>query len=179
MGCIIMSPKSEKSRYLFKITVVGPEDKLLEELLSAFDDPVVAVDGIRIGSTEVDFDSSEVHAVFMSPRHSAMDILLALTYRGASGVIIVLREADPELETVYRNEIRDSLGTKIPTAVVEIGSGLDNFKIQEIRHVVDEMIAEIFEMKAKAKKSKPAPKKKSKAKKSSKKSSKASKKSKT
>lgn len=163
MGCINVSPKSDKTRYLFKITVVGPEDKLLEELLSTFDDPVVAVDGIRIGSTEVAFDSSEVHAVFMSPKHSALDILLALTYRGASGVIIVLREPDPELEAVYRNEIRKSLGTKIPTQVVTISSEIDDFKKQEIHHIFDEMIAEILEMKTKAKKSKPASKPKPKA----------------
>ncbi|MGQ4912020.1 MAG: hypothetical protein ACP6KW_07600 [Candidatus Thorarchaeota archaeon] len=139
---------SEKTRYLFKITVVGPEDNLLGELLSTFDDPVVSVDGIRIGSTEVDIDSSEVRAVFMSPRHSALDILLALTYRGASGAMIVLREADPEIEAVYRNEVRENLGTNIPTRVVVIEGQLDEFKKNEIRHVFDDMVAEILEMKS-------------------------------
>ncbi len=137
------------SKYLFKITVVGPDDKLLMDVLSIFDDPVVSVDGIRIGSTEVDFDTSEVHAVFMSPRHSALDILLALTYKGASGVIIVLREPDPEIETLYRNEIRENLGTEIPTRVVTIGSTMDKFKRTEIEHMFDDVVGEILERKTK------------------------------
>ena len=137
------------SKYLFKITVVGPDDKLLMDVLSIFDDPVVSVDGIRIGSTEVDFDTSEVHAVFMSPRHSALDILLALTYKGASGVIIVLREPDPEIETLYRNEIRENLGTEMPTRVVTIGSTMDKFKRTEIEHIFDDVVAEILERRTK------------------------------
>lgn len=149
-----MTPAKKKddkkiSKYLFKITVVGPDDKLLMDVLSIFDDPVVSVDGIRIGSTEVDFDTSEVHAVFMSPRHSALDILLALTYKGASGVIIVLREPDPEIETLYRNEIRKNLGGEIPTRVVTIGSTMDKFKRTEIEHIFDDVVAEILERKTK------------------------------
>jgi hypothetical protein len=141
-----LSPqKQTKSRYLFKITVVGPDDRLLEEVLSTFDDPVVAVDGIRIGSTDLDLDSSEVRAVFMSPEHSALDILLALTFKGASGALIVLKEADPQIETVYRNEVRENLGAKVPTRTVVIDCGLDDFKKAEIHHVCDEVIAEILE----------------------------------
>ncbi|TFF91972.1 hypothetical protein EU545_02420 [Candidatus Thorarchaeota archaeon] len=150
-----MSPKKRtKSRYLFKITVVGPDDSLLEQVLSTFNDPVVSVDGIRIGSTDVDLDSSEVHAVFMSPRHSALDILLALTFKGASGVLIVLKEADPQIETVYRNEIRETLGSNIPTRTVVIDSQLDEFKKNEIHHIFDEVIAEIMEKRKKTKKNK-------------------------
>lgn len=129
--------------------MVGPDDKLLEEVLSTFDDPVVAVDGIRIGSTEVDTDTSDIHAVFMSPKHSALDILLALTYKGASAVIIVCKEADPEIETIYRNEIRENLGSGVPTRVVKINSPLDDFEKNEIHHVFDELIEEIFEKRAK------------------------------
>jgi hypothetical protein len=149
-----MTPAAKKSskkvsKYLIKITVVGPDDKLLMDVLSLFDDPIVSVDGIRIGSTEVDFDTTEVHAVFMSPRHSALDILLTLTYRGASGAIIVLRESDPEIETLYRNEVRANLGSEIPTRIVTIGSTMDKFKQTEILHIFDEIVAEIFERKAK------------------------------
>jgi len=152
-----MTPAKKKngkkiSKYLFKITVVGPDDKLLMDVLSIFDDPVVSVDGIRIGSTEVDFDTSEVHAVFMSPRHSALDILLTLTYKGASGVIIVLREPDPEIETLYRNEIRNNLGTDVPTRLVTIGSTMDKFKQTEIEHIFDDVVAEILERKIKKQK---------------------------
>jgi hypothetical protein len=137
------------SKYLFKITVVGPEDKLLMDVLSLFDDPVVSVDGIRIGSTEVDFDTSEVNAVFMSPRHSALDILLTLTFKGASGAIIVLREPDLELETMYRNEIRKNLGSDVPTRIVTVGSTMDKYKQTEIQHIFDEVVAEILERKIK------------------------------
>ncbi|MGY5859919.1 MAG: hypothetical protein RTU63_11170 [Candidatus Thorarchaeota archaeon] len=150
--------KKKRSKYLFKITVVGPDDKLLEEVLSTFDDPVVAVDGIRIGSTEVDTDTSEIHAVFMSPKHSALELLLTLTYKGASAVIIVCKDADPEIETIYRNEIRENLGTGVPTRVVKIDLPLDEFMTNEIHHVFDELIEEILEKRTKSKK--PAPKKK-------------------
>ena len=150
--------KVKRSRYLFKITVVGPDDKLLEAVLSTFDDPVVSVDGIRIGSTEVDTDSSEIHAVFMSPKHSALDILLTLTYRGASAVIIVCKDVDPEIETIYRNEIRENLGTGIPTRVVQVDIPIDEFKKNEIHHYFDEVIEEILEKRTKSQK--PVPKKK-------------------
>ena len=134
---------------------------MLEEVLSTFDDPVVAVDGIRIGSTEVDTDTSDIHAVFMSPKHSALDILLALTYRGASAVIIVCKELDPEIETIYRNEIRENLGTGVPTRVVQVTLPLDDFKKNEIHHVFDEVIEEILEKRTKKepKKKEPAKKK--------------------
>jgi len=145
------APKKKRSKYLFKITVVGPDDKLLEEVLSTFDDPVVAVDGIRIGSTEVDTDTSEIHAVFMSPKHSALDILLTLTYKGASAVIIVCKDADPEIESIYRNEIRDNLGTGIPTRTIQVSIPLDDFKKNEIHHIFDEIIEEILEKKTKKK----------------------------
>ena len=157
------TPKKKRSKYLFKITVVGPDDKLLEAVLSSFDDPLVAVDGIRIGYTELDTDTSEVHAVFMSPKHSALDILLTLTYKGASAVIIVCKDADPEIETIYRNEIRDNLGTGIPTRVVKVVLPLDDFKKNEIHHIFDEIIEEILEKKTKVKKTAPkkaSPKKK-------------------
>ena len=146
----------EKTRYLFKLTVIGPDDSLLEDVLSTFD-PVVKVDGIRIVSAEHSTDSSDVRAVFMSPKHAALDILLSLTFKGASAVIIVLKEPDPEMETMYRNEIRENLGTKTPTRVVTIGSALDKFKRTEIHHIFDELIEEILarrEKEQKAKKSK-------------------------
>ncbi|MFX1483427.1 MAG: hypothetical protein ACFFCP_09580 [Promethearchaeota archaeon] len=154
--------KMAKSKYLFKITVVGPEDSLLEDVLSTFD-PVVKVDGIRIVSADHITDSLDIRAVFMSPKHSALDILLSLTYRGASAAIIVLREPDPDLEAVYRNEVRENLGAKIPTRVVTIESEIDEFKRAEIHLYFDELIEEILaniekEKKAKAKKVKEKPK---------------------
>lgn len=155
--------KKKRSKYLFKITVVGPDDRLLEEVLSTFDDPVVAVDGIRIGSTEYDTDTSEIHAVFMSPKHSALDILLTLTYKGASAVMIVCKDSDLEIETIYRNEIRENLGTGIPTRVVTVSLPLDEFKRNEIHHIFDDVVEEILEKKTKKKatpKKKPSSKKK-------------------
>lgn len=144
-----MTLTKKRTKYLFKITVVGPDDKLLEGVLSSFDDPVVAVDGIRIGSTELDTDTSEIRAVFMSPKHAALDILLTLTYTGASAVIIVCKDMDPEIETIYRNEIRENLGTGTPTRVVQVSLPLDDFKKNEIHHIFDEVIEEILEKKMK------------------------------
>ncbi len=150
--------KASKSKYLFKITVVGPEDSLLEDVLSTFD-PVVKVDGIRIVSADRSTDDSEVRAVFMSPKHAALDILLSLTFKGASAVIIVLRDPDPELETIYRNEIRENLGTGIPTRVVTVGSSLDEFKRNEIHHCFDELVDEILALREKEHKMKDSKKK--------------------
>ncbi len=147
-----MSPKKkkpkkaekQKSRYLFKVTVVGPEDRLLEQFLGAFNEQVMAVDGIRIGAAKLEREDSDVRTLFMSPKHSALDILLSLTYKGATGVIIVLNDADPELETMYRNEIRDNLGEGIPTRVICVGSGIDEFKRNEIQNLLDELMEEIL-----------------------------------
>jgi hypothetical protein len=150
--------KRAKSKFLFKITVVGPDDVLLEDVLSTFD-PVVKVDGIRIVSADTSTDDSDIRAVFMSPKHAALDILLSMTFKSASAVIIVLREPDPELETVYRNEIRENLGTKVPTRVCTVGSTLDEFTRAEIHHTFDELIEEILVMREKEKKAKEKKKK--------------------
>ncbi|MGY5856407.1 MAG: hypothetical protein RTS72_07380 [Candidatus Thorarchaeota archaeon] len=147
------SKKRGKSKYLFKITVVGPDDSLLENVLSTFD-PVVKVDGIRIVSADHSTDDSDVRAVFMSPKHAALDILLSLTFKGASAVIIVLKDPDPELETVYRNEIRENLGAKVPTRICTVGSTLDEFKRAQIHHIFDELIEEILAQKDKDQKAK-------------------------
>ncbi len=152
------SKKRGKSKFLFKITVVGPDDSLLEDVLSTFD-PVVKVDGIRIVSADHSTDDSDVRAVFMSPKHAALDILLSMTYKSASAVIIVLRDADPELETIYRNEIRENLGTKVPTRVVTVGSTLDEYERVEINHIFDELVEEILAQKEKEKKAKEKKKK--------------------
>ncbi|MFX0108646.1 MAG: hypothetical protein ACFE7R_10200 [Candidatus Hodarchaeota archaeon] len=139
-------PKTEdKSRYLFKLTVVGPEDPLLESFLVVINEQVVSVDGIRIGATNVELDDSRVSTLFMSPKHAALDILLSLTYKGAKGVIIVLREADPELETVYRNEIRANLGEGVPTRVCILPKEIDDFKRNEINTMLDGLIEEMLE----------------------------------
>jgi hypothetical protein len=153
--------KRAKSKYLFKITVVGPDDLLLEDVLSTFD-PVLKVDGIRIVSAGHSTDDSDVKAVFMSPKHAALDILLSLTYKSASAVIIVLKDPDPELETVYRNEIRENLGAKVPTRIVTIGSSLDEFKRNEIHHIFDDLIEEILAQREKEHKAKEKKKEKSK-----------------
>ncbi|MFX1416855.1 MAG: hypothetical protein ACFFC0_08580 [Promethearchaeota archaeon] len=134
----------EKSRYLFKITVVGPEDPLLERVLAVFNEQVVAVDGIRIGATKFELADSDVGTLFMSPEHAALDILLSLTFKGAKGVIIVLREHDPQIETVYRNEIRKNLGEGIPTRVISVSGDLDEFKRTEIQSVLDDLLREIL-----------------------------------
>ncbi|MCK5389252.1 MAG: hypothetical protein KAJ36_02100 [Candidatus Thorarchaeota archaeon] len=88
----------------------------------------------------------------MSPRHSALDILLTLTYKGTRAVIIVVEDIDPEIETIYRNEIRDTLGTGIPTRVVRVKLPLDDFQKNEIHYIFDEVVEEILEKKVKEKK---------------------------
>jgi hypothetical protein len=139
--------KKKKPRYLFKITVVGPDDKLLGDVLSVLSAEVIAVDGIRISSTAVTVEKTDVKTLFMSPKHSALDLLLSVTYAGASGAIIVLKEADPEMETLYRNEIREEIGTGVATRVIALESGMDDFKRNEIAVLLDEMVEEILSLK--------------------------------
>ncbi len=133
-----------KPRYLFKITVLGPDDKLLEQVLTVFNQQVVAVDGIRIGAGDLEMDETDVRALIMSPQHSAMDILLSVTYKGASGAMIVLKEPDPEIETIYRNEIRENIGANIPTRVLIIESEIDEYKKKEIDHLFEDIIEAIL-----------------------------------
>lgn len=136
--------KKRKSEWLFKITVVGPEDRLLEQVLSVFNEQVVSVDGIRIGATKLEREDSDVRTLFMSPKHSALDLLLSLTYKGATGVIIVLKSPDPEIEALYRNEIRENLGEGIPTRMISVDSDIDDFKRNEIHNLLDELLEEIL-----------------------------------
>ncbi|MFW9845985.1 MAG: hypothetical protein ACFFD6_04510 [Candidatus Thorarchaeota archaeon] len=136
--------KKQKSKWLFKITVVGPEDRLLEQVLSVFNEQVVAVDGIRIGATKLEREDSDVRTLFMSPKHSALDLLLSLTYKGANAVIIVLKRSDPEIEALYRNEIRENLGEGIPTRMIAIDTDIDEFKRNEIHNLLDELLEEIL-----------------------------------
>jgi hypothetical protein len=145
VGQISPKKKQNKSRYLFKITVVGPEDGLLEQVMHVFSEKVVAVDGVRITSEELETDTTDVQVVFMSPRHSALDLLLSMTYSGANGAMIVMREADPEIETVYRNEIRENIGAGIPTRTIFIGQDFDEFDRNEIIAVFDDIIDEILD----------------------------------
>ena len=81
---------------------------------------------------------------------------LLTSYYHSPSVIIVLRDSDPELETVYRNEIRENLGVKVPTRVVTVGSVIDDFKRTEIHHISDELIEEILARKKKEQKAKKA-----------------------
>jgi hypothetical protein len=136
--------EKQKSRYLFKITVVGPDDRLLEQVLSVFNEQVMSVDGIRIGAAKIEREDSDVQTLFMSPKHSALDILLSLTYKGPTGVIIVLKDADPQIETMYRNEVRENLGEGLPTRVICVGSDIDDFKRNEIHNLLDELMDEIL-----------------------------------
>ncbi len=136
---------SEKSRYLFKITVVGPEDAILEKVLNLFGSNVVALDGIRIGASGMETEDTDVRTLIMSPQHSALDILLSMTYKGANGAIIVLREADPVVEAKYRDIIREKVGKTVPTRVVIVESKLTKAKRAEICSLFEEIVLEILE----------------------------------
>ncbi len=137
-----MTPKEGKSRYLFKITVVGPDDELIKQFLEFFNKDIYSIDGIQITSTGVETQQSEVRTLFMSPRHSALDLLFSLTYKGARAAIIVLPKADPKMETKFRNEIRENLGENVPTRVI-IGP-LKQSDEKRFAAVLEEIISEIL-----------------------------------
>jgi signal recognition particle receptor subunit beta len=136
------SERPEKSRYAFKITVIGPDDSLLEEVLRAFSDRVIEVDGIRISSAGHRTDSSDVKALIMSPGYSALDVMLSLTFKGAGGVVIVLREPDDETECMYRNEVKLNAG-EVPTRVLAAGSKFNDKKRKEIVRLLNNMLEEM------------------------------------
>ncbi len=146
-----MSPQNNDSkpsahrRYLFKITVVGPDDSLLEEILEVFGTKVVSVDGIRIGAAGLETDDTKIRTLIMSPQDSALDVLLSMTYAGANAVIIVLREADPEVEAHYRNEVRENVGSSVPTRVAVVGERLDEQKRNEMSRLFTELVEEILQ----------------------------------
>lgn len=135
--------KQKKPRYIFKITVVGPEDALLREVLTNLNENIVTVDGVTIGSTRVDLEESRVSTLMMSPGRSAMNLMLSLTFKGANAVIIVLREADPQTEGKYRNEIREALGEGRPTRVFLAGPRITKKKKEELLTLLNEIAADL------------------------------------
>ncbi len=140
-----------KKRYLFKVTIVGPDDGILERVLAVVNDAAVSVDGIRIGTTAVETDESDVRAVTWSPQHSALDMLLSVTYAGANAVVIVMPDVDPAIESIYRNEVRQNLGSGVPTRMIAVGSEIDDFKKVEIMNTFDDLFHEILDRKEKSK----------------------------
>jgi hypothetical protein len=83
----------------------------------------------------------------MSPKHAAMDVLLTVTFKGANAAIIVLRDSDPELEGLYRNEVREQLGTGVPTRVAIMGQDIDEFTRNSIVHIFNDLVEEIIVLK--------------------------------
>ncbi|MDF1539827.1 MAG: hypothetical protein P1Q69_13085, partial [Candidatus Thorarchaeota archaeon] len=149
-GKKVKTPESKKrKRYLFKVTIVGPEDAILEKVLLVVNQSAVAVDGIRIGTTNVETKDSKVRAVTWSPRHSALDVLLDVTYSGANAVVIVLKDTDPEIEAIYREEICEHLGSGTPTRILTVGSDIDEFKRHEILNMFEELFQEVLDSKNK------------------------------
>jgi hypothetical protein len=147
------SASKKQKRYLFKVTIVGPDDALLEKVLGVVNQSAVSIDGIRIGTTDVETNDSKVRAVTWSPRHSALDVLISVTFAGANAVVIVLRDTDPEIEAIYRKEIDDHLGSDTPTRVLTVGTGIDEFKQLEILTMFEELFQEVLETKEKNSKS--------------------------
>jgi hypothetical protein len=147
------SKKPKKTRYLFKITVIGPDDSLLKEVLHAFNEKVVEVDGIRISAAGLKTDDSDVKALIMSPAYSALDLMLSLTFKGASGVIIVLSEPDEETECMYRSEVKTNAG-EVPTRTLSVGPRLTEEKGKEIVRLLNDMLQEIVSARERARPSK-------------------------
>jgi hypothetical protein len=131
--------KPEKARYLFKITVIGPDDFLLREVLHALSEKVIEVDGIHVTSAGHKTDKSDVKALIMSPAYSALDLMLSLTFKGAGGVIIVLRETDEETECMYQSEAKLNAGD-VPTRTLIVGPALTDEKRKEIIRLLNDML---------------------------------------
>ena len=134
---------SKKHRYLFKITVIGPEDKLLEGVLKVINEDVIAIDGVRITATSLESEKFDIQAVTMAPQQSALETLESLTFTGANAVFIILNEADPKIETIYRNKIRENLGSGVPTKVCVVSDKITSKEKDEIVKCFNEMVEEL------------------------------------
>ncbi|NWF96750.1 MAG: hypothetical protein HXY34_11470 [Candidatus Thorarchaeota archaeon] len=141
---VVEDSSSGSGHYLFKVTIVGPDDSLLAETLRMCTEKVVAVDGIKITSTKTQVDGSDVRTVMMSPGREAQSLLLSLTFKGATAAIIVMRDADPEVEAHYRNEIREKIGAGYPTRVFLTGPRVTTKKKQEFLRLLDELTEEML-----------------------------------
>ncbi len=136
----------EKGSFAFKITVVGPDDDLVMNVLSVLNEQVISLDGIRISSAQVETDDSDVRMLLMSPKHSALDVLLGVTFRGASAALIVMPEKNPDIEEVYRNEIKDEIGKETPVKVIICESSrVDEFTRNEIAYALDELVGRLLD----------------------------------
>ncbi len=111
----------------------------------------LSVDGVRIGIAKMDDEDSRVQAVTWSPQSSALDILLCMTFAGTSAAVIVMPEADPILETSYRNEIRMHLGIGTPTRLLLVETEIDESKRTEIMDVFQDLYKELLEKRARSK----------------------------
>ncbi|MHA1637973.1 MAG: hypothetical protein ACTSUO_05250 [Candidatus Thorarchaeota archaeon] len=134
---------SKKHKYIFKITVIGPEDRLLEDVLRVINEDVVAIDGIRFTARSLETENLVVQTLTMAPQQSALDAMESMTFTGANAVLIVLDDADPKTETIYRNKIREHLGSGIPTRVCIIPKKMTREKKKEIARCFDEMVEEL------------------------------------
>jgi hypothetical protein len=68
--------------------------------------------------------------------------MLSLTFKGAGGVVIVLREPDDETECMYRNEVKLNAG-EVPTRVLAAGSKFNDEKRKEIVRLLNNMLEEM------------------------------------
>lgn len=134
-----------RGRFAFKITILGPDDDLVMDVLRVLNEQVISLNGIRISSAQVETDDSDVRMLLMSPRHSALDVLLGVTFRGASAALIVMPEVDRDIEEVYRNEIKEEIGEETPVRVIICESGIDEFKRNEIAYALDELVGNILD----------------------------------
>ncbi|TXT57485.1 MAG: hypothetical protein BAJATHORv1_10187 [Candidatus Thorarchaeota archaeon] len=140
-----MSPASERKgqRFLFKITLLGPDEDLLEEVVRIFNKDLVSVDGISIGSIERESHGADVRAVFMFSKHSALDILLTMTYTGAHGAMVVLEKTDPDLEAKYKNKVKEKIGS-VPCRLLILDEPLDDDERKRIISAFEGLVEELL-----------------------------------
>ncbi|MEM2143218.1 MAG: hypothetical protein QXS20_00130 [Candidatus Thorarchaeota archaeon] len=135
--------REQKQRFVFKITVLGPDDELLKSVLEGINKQTLSVNGIVIGSTKVELEQSDVSTLMMSPSQSAHRLLLSLTFRGAHAALIVMREPDPVEEATYRNQVRREIGTDVPVRVFVTGQRLTKRKIDDMLIILNELADEL------------------------------------
>ncbi len=137
----------KKKKYLFKITVDGPNDSLNQDVLKIITQSYVQIHGLGIYETTKETDNERINTVIMSPKHDAMHFMLSLSYKRSSGALIVLENKHKDKEQNYRERVIKNAGD-IPTRIIHIPDGIDHEELKKlIGKYLDELIDEIIEIK--------------------------------
>ncbi len=138
---------NKKKKYLFKITVDGPNDALNQDVLKIITQSYVQIHGLGIYETTKETDNEQINTVIMSPKHDAMHFILSLSYKRSSGALIVLEEKYKDRVHEYEERVVKNAG-EIPTRIIVIPKETNSEELKKlVEKYLDELIDAIIEIK--------------------------------